>query len=188
LHPSALLSPDQFEELTDLDARFYAHCHLSDLPISVIPATADDGLCRFGYSRLPYVLCTLHLPTSDAAGQTTQETVCRGMMITPSPEWHQALKSLRAMAAVLEAKPRASGECEKRKRGRPAGSKTQTRDRELYLDWKAAQRATGITKLEFLQERGLPASDLAAIERGRKQEEGKNRPGKKARKDSVKPR
>src|SRR5262249_34021461 len=120
LHPSALLSPGQIEELTNLDSRFYAHCHLSGLPFSGIPATADEGLCRFGYSRLPYLLGTLHLPTREEAGQTTPETVGPGMMIIPTPEWHQALKSLRAMAEALEAKPRASGECEKRKRGRPA--------------------------------------------------------------------
>src|SRR5262249_24524199 len=58
---------------------------------------------------------------------------------------------------------------EKRKKGRPAGSKTKAQDLKLYLDWKPANHETGMTKQEFLRARGLPMSDLAAIERGRKQ-------------------
>jgi hypothetical protein len=55
------------------------------------------------------------------------------------------------------------------RRGRPPGSKSAARDRKLFEDFRAAKRATGITKSEFLRERGLPQSDLAAIERGRAQ-------------------
>jgi hypothetical protein len=58
----------------------------------------------------------------------------------------------------------------RRRRGRPPGSATAAIDHKLYHDWKAAHRATGIMKAEFLRERGLPESDLAAIERGRAQE------------------
>jgi hypothetical protein len=64
-------------------------------------------------------------------------------------------------------------------RGRPAGSKTQAYDLNLYADWKAAQRETGMTKAEFLQERNLPTSALDAIERGRKRAKARNQPGKK---------
>jgi hypothetical protein len=71
----------------------------------------------------------------------------------------------------------AGKKCVNPKRGRPP-SKTRAEDGKLYLDWKAANRETGITKKEFLRGRGLPESDLAAIERGRKQAEkrtaGKN--------------
>jgi len=52
-------------------------------------------------------------------------------------------------------------------RGRPVGSPTADRDNQLFADYKAARRDTRITKAEFLKERGLPESDLAAIERGR---------------------
>jgi hypothetical protein len=64
-----------------------------------------------------------------------------------------------------------------RQRGRPAGSPTAEADRRLYEDWKAAQVATGITKREFLRERSLPLSRLAAIERGRAQQK-RERPGR----------
>src|SRR5262249_27658122 len=37
----------------------------------------------------------------------------------------------------------------------------------LYHDWKAAQQKTGITKAEFILERGLPETALDALERGR---------------------
>jgi hypothetical protein len=67
----------------------------------------------------------------------------------------------------------------KRKRGRPAGSKTKTHDCKLFRDWNAAHRETRMTKKEFLRERGLPQSELAAIERGRKQSQAKKPPGKK---------
>jgi hypothetical protein len=63
---------------------------------------------------------------------------------------------------------RAGSKSVKRRRGRPAGSKTQAHDRKLYEDWKVAERQSGMTKEEFLHASGLPASDLAAIERGRK--------------------
>jgi hypothetical protein len=121
-------------------------------------------------------------------------------MIMPTPGWKHALRSLRATAA-LKAKAQESGKDrgtrqntisdkneddhgvsrnrEKRKRGRPAGSMTKEEDLKLYLDWKAAGRTNRITKTEFLNERGLPKSDLAAIERGRKQEQRNNQPGKK---------
>jgi hypothetical protein len=74
---------------------------------------------------------------------------------------------------------RASSSSGKRKRGRPAGSKTKTDDCKLYGDWKAAHRETRMTKQEFLRERGLPASELAAIERGRKQLAREKAAGKK---------
>lgn len=58
----------------------------------------------------------------------------------------------------------------RRRPGRPLGSPTGANDLQLYLDWKAAQRETGVTKAEFLRARNLPQLDLAAIERGRAQE------------------
>ena len=67
----------------------------------------------------------------------------------------------------------------KRGRGRQKGSKTEDRDRKLFLDWKAANHATRITKSDFLRERGLPDTDLAAIERGRKRVTNESKPGNK---------
>jgi hypothetical protein len=58
----------------------------------------------------------------------------------------------------------------RRPRGRPPGSDSAADDLKLYLDWKAAQQATGSTKAEFVRERGLPESAVAAIERGRAHE------------------
>jgi hypothetical protein len=63
----------------------------------------------------------------------------------------------------------------KGKRGRPPGSKTEAEDLKLYSDWQAANTVRRITKAEFLRERGLPKSDLSAIERGRKQEKKKRK-------------
>jgi len=57
----------------------------------------------------------------------------------------------------------------RRRRGRRPGSKTGATDLQLYRNWKDANRATGITKAEFIRERGLPEKDLDAIERGRGQ-------------------
>jgi hypothetical protein len=67
----------------------------------------------------------------------------------------------------------------KRRRGRKQGSKTSDTDTRLYHDWKAAYQATGITKAEFLRERGLPQTALAAIERGRANVKRQNNPGRK---------
>jgi DNA modification methylase len=61
----------------------------------------------------------------------------------------------------------------RRPRGRPRGSDSAENDRKLYHAWKDANGATGITKAEFLRERGLPVSYLAAIERGRAQGKAK---------------
>jgi hypothetical protein len=55
----------------------------------------------------------------------------------------------------------------KRRRGRPRGSKTAAAYTRLYLDWKAAHNGTGITKAEFIRERGLRPTAIHAIERGR---------------------
>jgi hypothetical protein len=77
---------------------------------------------------------------------------------------------------LLMPEAQASKRTSKRKkgeRGRPLGGKTAKRDRKLYLDWKAAHRSTGISKAEFLRERGLLETDLSAIERGRKQRQPK---------------
>src|SRR5262249_18000320 len=65
----------------------------------------------------------------------------------------------------------------KRSRGRPKGGNTAKRDLKLYQDWKAANTATGITKVEFLRERGRAENELSAIERGRKQADPKRKPG-----------
>jgi hypothetical protein len=184
LHPSSLLTDDQLAELTKLDIDFYAHCQGSGLSFPVLPGLAIDGLRSFGNSRLPYLWGTIHLPVQEEADNRIRETVASGMLIVPTPAWYHAMQSVRAGAVALTGKPGATEESRKRKRGRPAGGKTQARDRPLYLDWKAANRRTGITKAEFLRERGLPASDLAAIERGRKQAEEKNPPGKKTVKSS----
>jgi hypothetical protein len=198
LDPSALLTRDEEAELINLDTAFHAHCQLSGLTLSVIPEREDVCLRRFGNSRLPYALCTMHLPIKDEPGKMSRELVGSGMMILPTPEWKHALKSLRATAAlkanVEESAKTASTSTltatsedpgvsldrheddhgtgrknEKPKRGRPAGGKTSKRDRKLYLDWKTAYESNRITKAEFLRVKGLPESDLAAIERGRKQ-------------------
>jgi hypothetical protein len=66
----------------------------------------------------------------------------------------------------------------RRPRGRPRGSDSAAGDLKLFLDWKSANQATGITKVEFLRERGLPAGDWAAIERGRAHEK-RRRSGQK---------
>jgi hypothetical protein len=56
----------------------------------------------------------------------------------------------------------------RRRRGRPRGSATAASDLKRYQDWKDANSATGITKKEFVRERGLSEKDdLDAIERGR---------------------
>jgi hypothetical protein len=52
-------------------------------------------------------------------------------------------------------------------RGRPPGSPTAQTDNKLFADWKAAHASTGTSKAQFLRERGLPETDLYAIERGR---------------------
>jgi hypothetical protein len=131
------------------------------------------------------------------------------MVIFPTFEWQHAMRSLLAAALVFEAKgqpwgDRSSASSVKdqsagvntssdsdedgqnagrrsatRRRGRPAGSKTQEQDSKLYSDWKAAQRENGISKAQFLHERGLPESCLDAIERGRKRAKTKNRSGNK---------
>jgi hypothetical protein len=200
LDPSSLLTQDQQVELTTLDTEFYAHCQLSGLSLSIIPEPKEYGHSGFGNSKLPYVSTTLHLPFKDEAVNVTHEGVASGMMLMPTSEWNHALMSIRA-TAVLKIKAEESGKnrgasqsttsdkdkydhgtarkSEKRKRGRPAGSRTQENDLKLYLDWKAASRTNRINKAEFLNERGLPKSDLAAIERGRKQDKRNNRPGKK---------
>jgi hypothetical protein len=201
LDPSALLTRDQIVKLTTLDTEFYAHCQLSGLTLSIIPEPEDNGLSGFGKSKLPYISSIIHLPVKDEAGNVTHEMVASGMMIMPTPGWKHALMSLRATAA-LKAKAEESGKdrgasqsttsdkdeddhgtarkSEKRKRGRPAGSKTKEEDLKLYLDWKAANQTNRVTKAEFVRARGLlPKSALAAIERGRKQDKRNNRPGKK---------
>jgi hypothetical protein len=72
------------------------------------------------------------------------------------------------------------GKGAKSKRGRkPKTDKAKARDVKLYRDWKAAHGTTGISKAEFLHERGLPETDLAAIERGRKHVARKPDPGRK---------
>jgi len=65
----------------------------------------------------------------------------------------------------------------RRRRGRPRGSSTAANDRKLFEDWRDANATTGITKAEFVRERGRPETDVAAIERGRAQ--AKRRPGQK---------
>jgi hypothetical protein len=200
LDPSSFLTQDQLIELTTLDTEFYAHCQLSGLSLSIIPEPEVNGWSGFGNSKIPYVSTTLHLPVKDEAGNVTHEMRASGMMIMPTPEWNHALMSLRATAA-LKAKVQESGKdrgtsqntisgkdevnhggvtkSEKRKRGRPAGSRTKEEDLKLYLGWKAAHRTNLITKAEFIRAKKLPASALAAIDRGRKQEQRNNRPGKK---------
>jgi len=55
--------------------------------------------------------------------------------------------------------------------GRPRGSKTAKNDTTLFLAWKKEHDANKTTKEEFLIAQQLPPSNLAAIERGRKQVE-----------------
>jgi hypothetical protein len=66
---------------------------------------------------------------------------------------------------------------ESRQPGRPPGGRTAVEDLKLFDDWKAAQRATGITKAEFLKERGLSKDYLRAMECGRAR--AKRRSGQK---------
>ena len=56
-----------------------------------------------------------------------------------------------------------------RGKGRPKGGGTPQTDLKLYQDWQAAKRTTGISKQEFVRERGLdPEEGFASLERGRK--------------------
>jgi hypothetical protein len=96
-----------------------------------------------------------------------------------SPASRVLASSVGAMSPQHEGSHRAYRTNAKANRGRPAGSTTQAQDLKLYSDWKAAYGVTGMTKAEFLRERGLPATELAAIERGRKQSTKKSRTGKK---------
>jgi hypothetical protein len=91
----------------------------------------------------------------------------------------RSVPALYAPDAAAGERKRATTTKPKRSRGRPAGSATTERDLQLYRDWKTAHQATGITKSEFLREKGLPESDLSAIERGRAQARRKRRPGRK---------
>jgi hypothetical protein len=67
----------------------------------------------------------------------------------------------------------------KRRRGRKPGAKTADADTRLYRDWKAAHDTTGITKAEFIRERGLPDTDLSSLERGRGNVKRKRSSGRK---------
>ena len=88
--------------------------------------------------------------------------------LSVSGDLQDQARTERPEATGPGAEPGTSGQ-----RGRPRGSTTAASDRKLYLDWKAAHQVTGITKAEFVHERGLPASAVAAIERGRAQERRK---------------
>jgi hypothetical protein len=68
----------------------------------------------------------------------------------------------------------------KSRRGRKPGSSTADSDTKLYLDWKAAHRQNGLTKAEFIHERRLPSSALAALERGRANEKRKRNKRKRS--------
>jgi hypothetical protein len=149
LDPSSLLTQDQIGELTTLDTEFYAHCQLSGLTLSI----EDNGLSGFGNAKLPYISSIIHLPVKDEAGNGTHEMVASGMMIMPTPGWKHALMSLRE-TAVLKARAEENGKdrgasqsttsdnneddhgagrkSEKRKRGRPAGSKTSCKKKDAY--------------------------------------------------------
>jgi hypothetical protein len=104
LDPSALLTEDQIAELTTLDTEFYARCQLDGLPLSIISEPQDPGLRGFGNSKLPYALCTVHVPIKDEDGTITREMRGSGMMIILTPEWIHTMKSLRATAEALKAK------------------------------------------------------------------------------------
>jgi hypothetical protein len=181
LHPSALLTESEYDALKDLDTQLFAFCQLLGLPLPVLPQSEADVTGFFGNSKLPYILCTIHHPIEKVVGQPAQELVGSGMLLFPTAEWFHAMKSLQTLAVLVEKKRHDSskGRSAKSKRGRPAGSKTQEQDCNLYSDWKAAHRETGMTKAEFLRERGLPERELASIERGRKHSKKKNPSGKK---------
>jgi hypothetical protein len=54
-------------------------------------------------------------------------------------------------------------------RGRPKGSQTRKDDLKLWGDYQAAHNTTGVSKPEFIRNRGLDAEEgLAALDRGRK--------------------
>lgn len=62
----------------------------------------------------------------------------------------------------------------RKKPGRPKKESTEQGrnlvqlEMKLYTDYEVARRTSRVTKAEFLRDRGLPAGDLAALERGRK--------------------
>jgi hypothetical protein len=205
---STILTPEQMKDLAALDIKFHAHCQLSGQSLSFISEPEKSSFPLFGHSKLPYFPGTFHIPIKDGAGKVTHDQVGRGMMLMPTSEWKHALMSLRATAVLkskaeengrappipssshhgasldttTETKDgdghRAGGTRGKRKRGRPSGSRTKAHDCKIYEDWKAARRESGITKSEFVHEKGLPESELAAIERGRKHSQKKKPPGK----------
>jgi hypothetical protein len=186
MDPSDILAEDQLAKLRDLDAELYAGSQLEGVSLSIIPEP-QGHLHGFGNSKMPYCLVTLHLPFKDEDGTIRREKRASGMAILLTHEWIHAMRSLRATAEALQARAGNSGKnasapnkrsCKRRPRGRPAGSKTKEQDGKLYSSWKAAYSKNRITKREFLREKGLPESDLAAIERGRKQRQKNESPGK----------
>lgn len=86
-----------------------------------------------------------------------------------------------ALNASNMSQPPAKAGKSKRKRGRPRGSPAASKDVQLFRDWKAAHGETGITKSEFVRERSLPPTAIAAIERGRKITSRKSAPGRNSR-------
>jgi hypothetical protein len=77
------------------------------------------------------------------------------------------LNRVNRLLEGMEGRKPATVNAMRKARGRPVGSPTADRDNQLFADYKAAHRETGITKADFLKERGRPQSDLAAIDRGR---------------------
>jgi hypothetical protein len=77
------------------------------------------------------------------------------------------LNRVNRLLEGMDGRKATTSNARRKARGRPVGSPTADHDNQLFADYMAARRDTRITKTEFLKERGLPESDLAAIERGR---------------------
>jgi hypothetical protein len=106
-------------------------------------------------------------PHFDSSGLSDSAAV--GLLLAELQLEARRAAALRQQAPPLDAEGTTSpqGAASPKRRGRKRGSKTADKDTQLFLDWKAAHRTTGLTTEEFVRERGLPASALSAIERGR---------------------
>src|SRR4029077_17743033 len=129
--------------------------------------------CRVVAERLHQLLNAYHMmpDTPPLSFDARDVSAAQGVpsLINTVKRIRQAIGSLGSVEAPVNGKKTNESGKGRRPPGRPRGSNSAAVDLKLYVDWKAANRATGITKREFLQERGLPMSQLAAIERGRAQ-------------------
>jgi hypothetical protein len=169
--------------LRQLDAEVGAQCQLRGMVAPRDTVMNKTQLSPFGYCKVPFMRHS------------------GGFTIVLTQDWLGAMQTLRREAELRAGgmvagggagpadggvgtcerigAPGSAGAKAKRQRGRRPGSPTANADTRLYRDWRAAHDATGITKAEFLRERGLPAKDMAALERGRANVRRKRRSGRK---------